>query len=47
VFASRNLLLGSSGLVTVEIPLALEDRGRTYAVRARDILTGAGVSHTP
>jgi len=47
LLASRNLLLGSAGLATVEIPLALEDRSRTYAVRARDILTGTGVSHTP
>jgi hypothetical protein len=34
---SRNVLLGSG----VEIPLAVEDRGRDFEVRVRDILTGA------
>ena len=38
---SRNLLLGSKGELKVEIPLAIEDRGREFELRLTDILTGA------
>ncbi|HEV3029260.1 MAG TPA: hypothetical protein VG457_16900, partial [Planctomycetota bacterium] len=41
---SRNLLLGATGLVSVEIPLAIEDRNQVFELRVRDILTGATAS---
>lgn len=41
---SRNLLLGASGQVAVEIPLAIEDRGVSFEVRVRDILTSGNAS---
>lgn len=40
---SRNLLLDSAGKVSVEIPLALEDRKIPFTVQVRDILTGTSV----
>ena len=43
---SRSLLLDSSGRISVEIPLAIEDRGKGFELRARDLLTGAGASQT-
>lgn len=43
---SRSLLLDASGKASVEIPLALEDRGKVFELRARDILTGTGASQT-
>lgn len=38
---SRNLLLEKAGRVEVELPLAVEDRGRAFEVRLTDVLTGS------
>jgi hypothetical protein len=37
---SRNLLLDPTGRVSVEIPMAIEDRNHAFDLRVRDILTG-------
>jgi len=41
---SRNLLLGPTGRVSAEIPLAIEDRNQVFELRIRDILTGTTAS---
>ncbi len=38
---SRNLLLDAKGESRVEIPLAIEERGRAFELKATDLLTGA------
>lgn len=42
---SLNAVSGSSGSGSVDIPLALEDDGRNFIVRIRDILTGTVWEH--
>ncbi len=44
---SRNLLLDAKGEARVEIPLAIEERGRSFELKATDILTGASATARP